>query len=217
MHDDPVAAERRRQFANTLFIVAGFSAARGLMEAAWTLRGAAGVVARRARVDAAVVAVPAAAGRRRRSCSPDGFRSSGAIARAASSCTRWRARCSGSFISARSRRSACSSPNEPMTLERLSHAFFVAIRLLLYLDVLTYWAIVGMYLALHYSNLRTSLAEARLAALRAQLNPAFSVQHAQRDFDARAQRRSAGGDGDDRPAERPAACRARRAHGRDLA
>jgi sensor histidine kinase YesM len=30
-----------------------------------------------------------------------------------------------------------------------------------------------MYLALHYSNLRTSLAEARLAALRAQLNPHF--------------------------------------------
>jgi two-component system LytT family sensor kinase len=39
--------------------------------------------------------------------------------------------------------------------------------------VLTYWAIVGMYLALHYSNMRTSLAEARLAALRAQLNPHF--------------------------------------------
>ena len=35
MHDDPIAAERRRQFANTLFIVAGFSAARGLMEMAW--------------------------------------------------------------------------------------------------------------------------------------------------------------------------------------
>ena len=63
--------------------------------------------------------------------------------------------------------------NEPMTWERLTHAFLVAIRLLLYLDVLTYWAIVGMYLALHYSNLRTSLAEARLAALRAQLNPHF--------------------------------------------
>ena len=46
-------------------------------------------------------------------------------------------------------------------------------RLLFYLDVVTYWAIVGMYLALHYSNLRTSLAEARLAALRAQLNPHF--------------------------------------------
>jgi sensor histidine kinase YesM len=51
--------------------------------------------------------------------------------------------------------------------------FLVAFRLLFYLDVLTYWGIVGMYLALHYSNLRTSLAEARLAALRAQLNPHF--------------------------------------------
>ena len=36
MQDDPAAAERRRQYANTLFIVVGFSAARGLMEAAWT-------------------------------------------------------------------------------------------------------------------------------------------------------------------------------------
>ena len=62
---------------------------------------------------------------------------------------------------------------EALTWERMSPAFVLAFRLLFYLDVLTYWAIVGMYLALHYSNLRTSLAEARLAALRAQLNPHF--------------------------------------------
>ena len=62
---------------------------------------------------------------------------------------------------------------EPLVWARLEQVFLVAFRLLFYLDVLTYWAIVGMYLALHYSNLRTSLAEARLAALRAQLNPHF--------------------------------------------
>ena len=62
---------------------------------------------------------------------------------------------------------------EPLIWARLAQVFLVAFRLLFYLDVLTYWAIVGMYLALHYSNLRTSLAEARLAALRAQLNPHF--------------------------------------------
>ena len=62
---------------------------------------------------------------------------------------------------------------EPLVWARLQQVFVVAFRLLFYLDVLTYWAIVGMYLALHYSNLRTSLVEARLAALRAQLNPHF--------------------------------------------
>ena len=60
-----------------------------------------------------------------------------------------------------------------MTSDRLLHALMVAVRLLLYLDVLTYWTIVGMNLALNYSRLRASLAEARLAALRAQLNPHF--------------------------------------------
>ena len=49
----------------------------------------------------------------------------------------------------------------------------MAFRLLYGLDLVSYWAIVGMHLALHYSNLRTSLAEARLAGLRAQLNPHF--------------------------------------------
>ena len=172
MHDDPVAAERQRQFANTLFIVAGFSAARGLMEAAWTY------AARQVSWNVALLwtlpswlfllplasATVALAGRfpfergnRARSvivhtfaCAMFGIVHLGAI-------TPFRV-----LIA-----------NEPMTWERLSHAFLVAIRLLLYLDVLTYWAIVGMYLALHYSNLRTSLAEARLAALRAQLNPHF--------------------------------------------
>ena len=106
---------------------------------------------------------------------------------------------------------------EPLNWAHLVRAFVLAFRLLFYLDVLTYWAIVGMYLALHYSNLRTSLAEARLAALRAQLNPALSLQHAERDLDAGAQRRSVGGDRDDRAAERIAARRARGAHRGDCA
>jgi two-component system LytT family sensor kinase len=62
---------------------------------------------------------------------------------------------------------------EPLSWGHIVAAFGVAFRLLFFLDLLTYWVIVGMFLALHYSNLRTSLAEARLAALRAQLNPHF--------------------------------------------
>jgi two-component system, LytTR family, sensor kinase len=172
MQDDPAAAERRRQYANTLFIVVGFSAARGLMEAAWTYaaRQVSWHVALVWTLPSWLFLLPLAAatvvlagrfsferGNRARSvvvhtlaCALFGFIHLGAI-------TPFRV-----LIA-----------NEPMTWERLTHAFLIAIRLLLYLDVLTYWAIVGMYLALHYSNLRTSLAEARLAALRAQLNPHF--------------------------------------------
>jgi two-component sensor histidine kinase len=62
---------------------------------------------------------------------------------------------------------------DPLNWNTLVTAFWVAFRLLFYLDLLTYWVIVGMFLTLHHSNLRTSLAEARLAALRAQLNPHF--------------------------------------------
>jgi sensor histidine kinase YesM len=62
---------------------------------------------------------------------------------------------------------------EPLNWSTFGAAFLVAFRLLFYLNVLTYWVIVGMSLTLHYSNMRTSLAEARLAALRAQLNPHF--------------------------------------------
>jgi hypothetical protein len=62
---------------------------------------------------------------------------------------------------------------EPLVWDRILRAYVVAFRLLYGLDLLSYWAIVGMHLALHYSNLRRSLAEARLAALRAQLNPHF--------------------------------------------
>jgi len=66
-----------------------------------------------------------------------------------------------------------SMAGDPLVWDRIVREFWVVFRLLFYLDVLTYWAIVGMYLALHYSNLRSNLAEMRLAALRAQLNPHF--------------------------------------------
>ena len=55
----------------------------------------------------------------------------------------------------------------------LEAAFWVAFRLLFNFNILTYWVVIGMSLTLYHSNLRASLAEARLAALRAQLNPHF--------------------------------------------
>src|SRR5471032_2915233 len=59
------------------------------------------------------------------------------------------------------------------TRDRFVRAFWVAFHYLFYQDMLAYGAIIGMYLALHYSNVRAQLAEARLTALRAQLNPHF--------------------------------------------
>jgi two-component system, LytTR family, sensor kinase len=51
--------------------------------------------------------------------------------------------------------------------------FGVSFRYLFLFELLTYWAIIGIYLTVHLSNLRRSLAEARLMALRTQLNPHF--------------------------------------------
>jgi two-component system, LytTR family, sensor kinase len=61
----------------------------------------------------------------------------------------------------------------PHTWERFTRIFEVCFRYLFLLEVLAYWAAAGMCLAMHFSNLRTSLAEARITALRAQLNPHF--------------------------------------------
>ena len=172
MHDDPIAAERRRQFANTLFIVAGFSAARGLMEMAWNY-----ATRQVSWHDAFIWTTPSWL-----ILLPLG---AGTVAMASRFSFERHARVQSVVVHTLACAAFCAThlvfitpfrvlnASEPMTSERLTHAFVVAIRLLLYLDVLTYWAIVGMYLALHYSNLRTSLAEARLAALRAQLNPHF--------------------------------------------
>jgi signal transduction histidine kinase len=51
--------------------------------------------------------------------------------------------------------------------------FGVTFRTLAFLDIVAYWAILGIYLVLHYSTLRVDLAEARLAAMRSQMNPHF--------------------------------------------
>ncbi len=56
---------------------------------------------------------------------------------------------------------------------RLGRSLQVSFRWLFYQDALAYAAIVGLCMALHHSTLRARLAEARLTALRAQLNPHF--------------------------------------------
>lgn len=51
--------------------------------------------------------------------------------------------------------------------------FNFSFRYLFLFEFLIYWASIGIYLTIHLSNLRRSLAEARLLALRTQLNPHF--------------------------------------------
>ena len=59
------------------------------------------------------------------------------------------------------------------SFDRFIQIFTISFRYLFLVEVLTYWAIVGIYLTVRYSNIRRGLAEARLTALRAQLNPHF--------------------------------------------
>lgn len=172
MHDDPIAAERRRQFANTAFIVAGFSAARGLMETAWNYATRQvswhdGIIWT---APSWLILLPL---------------SLGTVLLASRFSFERRNRVQSVMVHALGCAAFCAvhlvfitpfrvlNAGEVLGWAALKHTFLVAVSLLFYLDVLSYWAIVGMYLALHYSNLRTSLAEARLAALRAQLNPHF--------------------------------------------
>jgi two-component system LytT family sensor kinase len=53
------------------------------------------------------------------------------------------------------------------------HHFRISLAYLFYQDVLAYGALLAMFMALHYTDLRAQLADARLTALRAQLNPHF--------------------------------------------
>jgi signal transduction histidine kinase len=170
--DDPVAAERRRQLANTIFIVAGFSAARGLMETAWVLatRQVSGHVAFVWTLPSWLLLLPLAAGTvvlAGRFSFEKGNRARSVVVHVLA-CVMFGLVHLGGITPFR-----VLIAGDPLNWPHVERAFVIAVRLLLYLDVLTYWAMVGMYLALHYSNLRTSLAEARLAALRAQLNPHF--------------------------------------------
>jgi two-component system, LytTR family, sensor kinase len=58
-------------------------------------------------------------------------------------------------------------------LDRFVHHFRISLAYLFYQDVLAYGALLAIFLALHYTDLRAQLADARLTALRAQLNPHF--------------------------------------------
>ena len=172
MRADPAAAERRRQLTNTLLILVGCSAIRALQEISFVV-GTRPLTWRAAvlwTLPSWALLVPLAAGtivlarrypfeRRNRLTS---------VAVHAVACLAF----SLLHVTIITPLRALNA-GEPLQWAPLVQVFVVAFRLLFYLDVLTYWAIVGMYLALHYSNLRTSLAEARLAALRAQLNPHF--------------------------------------------
>jgi signal transduction histidine kinase len=56
---------------------------------------------------------------------------------------------------------------------RFASRFGTTLAYLFYQDVLAYGVLLAMYLALHYGDLRAQLADARLTALRSQLNPHF--------------------------------------------
>lgn len=63
--------------------------------------------------------------------------------------------------------------NHQPSLRRFEFQFWLASHNLFFLEVLVYWTIIGVYLALRASQLKSELAEAQLKALRAQLNPHF--------------------------------------------
>jgi two-component system, LytTR family, sensor kinase len=64
------------------------------------------------------------------------------------------------------------APDAP-SFEGFMSRYRTTLAYLFYQDVLAYGALLAMYLALHYADLRAQLANARLTALRAQLNPHF--------------------------------------------
>jgi two-component system LytT family sensor kinase len=64
------------------------------------------------------------------------------------------------------------APNAPV-FDQFAWRFRASLTGLFYQDVLIYVALLAMYLTLHYADLRAQLADARLTALRAQLNPHF--------------------------------------------
>jgi two-component system LytT family sensor kinase len=64
-------------------------------------------------------------------------------------------------------------PVDAPAFDQFVHFFRISLAYLFYQDVLAYGALLAMFLALHYADLRAQLADARLTALRAQLNPHF--------------------------------------------
>ena len=183
MLDDPVASERRRQLANTVCIVLAFCAVRGLLEACWvyTTRQVSWLSAVTWTLPSWVLLAPLAAltvvlarrfpfERRNRTQS---------VVVHVVACVAFALAHLLAITPVRVLLSA-----EPMTYERLSHAFLVAFRLLFILDVLTYWAIVGMYL--RASLLEPSDEPGRSASGRAAraAQSSFPVQRVERHFDA---------------------------------
>ena len=173
MRDDRTTLERRRQRANSLFIVIGFSAVRGVMETSWvyaTQPHATWHGAFMRALPSWVFLVPLAAATivlaRRFPFDRRNWIQSVVVHVVASLAF-------GAIHLMAITPLRVYLAGQVLDWPHLRQGFALAVRLLFYLDVLTYLAMVGMYLALHYSNLRTSLAEARLAALRAQLNPHF--------------------------------------------
>jgi len=64
-------------------------------------------------------------------------------------------------------------PEDAPAFDQVAHHFRISLAYLFSQDVLAYGAILALFLALHDSDLRAQLADARLTALRAQLNPHF--------------------------------------------
>ena len=62
---------------------------------------------------------------------------------------------------------------EGLPFNQFASLFRTTLAYLFYQDFLAYGVLLAMYLALHYADLRAQLADARLTALRAQLNPHF--------------------------------------------
>jgi two-component system, LytTR family, sensor kinase len=59
------------------------------------------------------------------------------------------------------------------SIKRFEYQLWLSSHNLFFLEILVYWTIIGVYLMLRASQLKSELAEAQLKALRAQLNPHF--------------------------------------------
>ncbi len=64
-------------------------------------------------------------------------------------------------------------PSKEPIFDQFAFHFGKSLTYVFYQDVLAYGALLALYWALHYADLRAQLANARLTALRAQLNPHF--------------------------------------------
>ena len=63
--------------------------------------------------------------------------------------------------------------NHRPSIRRFEYQLWLSSHNMFFLEVLVYWTIIGVYLMLRASQLKSELADAQLKALRAQLNPHF--------------------------------------------